>query len=156
MEVVASLTTRLGPGFWPSVKDGFQRLGSVGLMVCGPGLHAKLVEAGVSADRIVCDLDRPDRDMLLTDQPMTKAVRFLVGFEGRLSTIKRGSRQPRCDLVGAADFGMDWRTWFKQFPVVATVRGRTSARRRFASATAGEFVVHVGKPKPWQDGFTPL
>lgn len=154
MEVVASIGTRLGPRFWPSIKDGFQRLGSVGLMVCGPGLHAKLIEAGVRADRIVCDQERQDRDMLLTDQPMSQAVRVLVGFDGRLSTMKRGSRQPRCDLVGAADFGMDWRTWIRQFPVVGKVKGR--ARRRLASERIPLPAVHVGKPVPISDGFTSL
>lgn len=125
---------------WPALRDGIGKIGGLGLMLVGPCMYDALERAGATrtGSKVVRVQSQADRDMFLVapheaqadflrEFPSRKLARIIVMHEDRMRGMdKRGSRQPRCDLVPAAEQGhpMQWRDWIRQFPVVARVRGK--------------------------------
>lgn len=134
------VTLKTGNEIWPALRDGISRIGGLGYMLVGPGMYDALSKAGATqaGSKVVRVQGLADRDVFLVaphetqadflrEFPSTKLARLIVMHESRMRGMdKRGSRQPRCDLVPASQQGNpgQWREWLRQFPVVARVRGR--------------------------------
>lgn len=137
-EIYVSLKT--GSEIWPALRDAISRIGSLGYMLVGPGMFDALSKAGATdvGSKVVRVQELADRDVFLVGRhesqadfmrefPSNKLARLIVMHESRMRGIdKRGSRQPRCDLVPAMQQGhpAQWRNWIRQFPVVARVKGK--------------------------------
>lgn len=158
-QVHCSLTT--GQEFWPALAEAAEKVGGdVGAVLVGPGMYdaLKAVGAAEKGSVVQCVEDLADRDVFvvgshphpadfLREFPAQKLARIVVMMEGGRRKL-RASRQPRCDLVppSAQPFGTDWRTWFRQFPVVARVKSRTL--RRASVADDCTVTLHVGRTVP--------
>ena len=125
---------------WPTLREATAKIGGLGYMLVGPGMYDALecVGATRTGSKVVRVQSQADRDVFLVaphetqadflrEFPSAKLARIVVMHEARMRGMdKRGSRQPRCDLVPASEQGHpgQWRDWIRQFPVVARVRGR--------------------------------
>lgn len=152
---------RKGSDFWPALADAIKKVGGdAGAILVGPGMFASLKAAG-AADRgsiVQCVEDLPDREVyvvgahphpadFLREFPSNKLARVVVMTKEGGQRKKRGMRQPRFDLVppSAQPYGLDWRVWMRQFPVVGRVKGRSL---RCASDDGIRLSLNVGAPVP--------